>query len=149
MDKISKEAFLQKTVERAARKQFSVLIVEDQKFSRQILKSFLISNFTVHTAENGKQALLKYMENVPNILFLDLELPDLSGFEICELITQLDSESYIIIVSGNSAPADVQRAIKKGAKTFITKPFTKVKIVASVEQFFKLHGVKPPNDFYN
>ncbi len=137
MASFSRESFDEILNQRKSRETLVALIIEDQKFSREMLKSFLRKNFTVHTAANAKEGLSHYMHQAPDIVFLDIELPDLSGFEICELINQLDKESYVVMVSGNNTGEDVHKAMSKGAKTYVIKPFTKSKIIVSLKDFLK------------
>lgn len=121
-------------MQRKFRKNPSVLIVDDQIFSQKILSSIL-SDYTTFVAGSCAEALMVYMEKCPDIVFLDIELPDISGHKFASLLAKIDDESYVIMVSGNKYEDDIRKAQENGIRKFIAKPYEKDLILECVEGF--------------
>ncbi len=116
---------------RAQRQKLNVLFVEDDEATRTLLgmtATSLEKNCEVTLAETMKDGAARYLENVPNIAFLDIQLPDGSGLDILKLIKANDPDAYVVMITANTTPANVNIAITAGADAFIAKPFTKKKI---------------------
>lgn len=122
---------------RRNREGLCILIVDDQLFSRQLLVESLRVKWNYETiaTKNGLQAIESYLENAPDIVFLDIELPDYNGQQILKKISQIDSESFVVMTTANTSLDDVQQAVDSGAKGFIAKPITKTKL----EQYFTVY----------
>jgi two-component system chemotaxis response regulator CheY len=95
-----------------------ILLVEDDAFSRRLVKNVLSKNYEVIEAETGREALIKYVSQAPNIVFLDINLPDCTGMEVLERLISIDSKSYVVMLSGNSFKDNILLSVKKGAKGF-------------------------------
>lgn len=106
----------------------SILIIEDQMFSRHLLTESLKKHHSTLSAENACEGLNLYMLNAPDIVFLDIELPDHDGFYVLERILKTDPTAFVVMTTANNLADDVKRAIGKGAKGYIVKPFTKTKV---------------------
>ena len=105
-----------------------ILIVEDDAAVRNLISTTLkMQNYKFHVATTGSQALLEAVSNQPDIMLLDLGLPDMDGVEI---ITKVRSWSNmpIIVISARCEDRDKIEALDAGADDYITKPF-------SVEEF--------------
>ena len=125
---MDKRAFSNAINQRVGRKKKQILIVEDHAFSRQLIVSAIDINYEVLTARNGAEALHIYSHNAPDIMFLDIGLPELNGHDILKHIISVDKESFIVMLSANSDAENVKGAISNGAIGFIAKPFTKNKL---------------------
>lgn len=103
----------------------TVLIVDDATFMRASLKLMLEKNgFTVVAeAENGAAAIQKYKDNEPDIVTMDITMPDIDGIEATKKICEFDSKAKIVIVSAMGQEVYVKDAVLAGAKNFIVKPF--------------------------
>lgn len=123
-------------MQRAFRTQPHILIVEDQIFSQKILKTIL-KDYTTHIAGGCGEALLLYMEKCPDIVFLDIELPDLSGHTFARLINKIDDDSYVVMVTGNQYQEDLKAARENKVKGYIAKPYEKEAILKAVAQYQK------------
>lgn len=113
----------------------NVLIVEDQEFSRKLLRSVFtrqLYDFTFSIAKNGQEAINKYAEMAPDITYLDIELPDINGHDLAALFNQHDPEAYIVMVTSNNYPKDVERALANQVRGFVVKPFSKQKVIEPV-----------------
>lgn len=104
------------------------MIVEDDAFTRQLVYNALQDLCQAVCVEDGRQAFDFYPLFAPEILFLDIELPDIIGFEILEWIVSIDSGAYVIMLSGNGDRKSIVRSMATGAKGFIVKPFTRAKL---------------------
>lgn len=125
---------------RAARNGIKILIVEDQRFSRKLLAGLLERKFYCFEAENAEQAVRLYAEHAPNIVFLDIELPDASGHELAALFKKYDIGCYAIMVTGNNYAKDVAMARENKVQGFIVKPYQKQRILGVIEAYKNKRG---------
>jgi two-component system chemotaxis response regulator CheY len=126
--------FREKRKERAG---LCILIVDDQLFSRQLLVEALRLKWNYETiaTKNGAQAMEVYLENAPDLVFLDIELPDYNGQDLLKKIKEIDKEAFVVMTTANTSIEDVQKAVSNGASGFIAKPITKSKL----EQYFSVY----------
>lgn len=129
-----KQKFELLKAQRSKRTDILALVVEDQPFSRQLLMSTLQRQAKVIACGSSRDALTLYLNRAPDIVFLDIELPDISGHELAATIRQLDPESFVVMVTANNYLEDVQRAKQNEAKGFIAKPYSKDKILKCLTQ---------------
>jgi CheY-like chemotaxis protein len=104
----------------------TVLYIEDDIFNRQLVRLILEKRNNIHLleAETGAAGLQCFKEHSPEIVLLDLSLPDSSGYDILKTI-QRDHDGQpipVIAVSGDSLPEDISRGISAGFQGYITKP---------------------------
>lgn len=112
-----------------------ILVADDEPYIQRSL-SFVLrkEGFDVAVASNGEEALKMAKEFRPKVIFLDLMMPKLNGFNACRAIKS-DSElkdSYVIILSAKGQELDRERGMKEGANDFMSKPFSPKEIVAKV-----------------
>jgi two-component system chemotaxis response regulator CheY len=108
-----------------------VLIVDDAAFMRMAIKKVLVKNGfeIVGEAENGKIGVEKYIECQPDIVTMDITMPDMTGVEALKKIREIDNKAKIVMVSAMGQEAMVKEAILSGAKSFIVKPFKEEHII--------------------
>ncbi|HBI92519.1 MULTISPECIES: response regulator [Terrisporobacter] len=102
-----------------------VLIVDDAAFMRMTIKNML-SNYEyeiVGEAENGLEAVEKYKELSPDIVTMDITMPELDGIQALRMIKKLNPGASVVMVSALGQEAKMKEAIIYGAKGFIVKPF--------------------------
>lgn len=104
------------------------MIIEDDAFSRRLVENVLQKQYQLTALGSAELAIATYVNLAPDILFLDINLPDVTGHELLEKIIELDPEAYIIMLSGNADQANIMQAMTHGAKGFIAKPFTREKL---------------------
>lgn len=119
---------------RSARRSVEVMLVEDDIFSRKMVRSSLEKLYHVVPAQNGEEALKYYVTTGPNILFLDIELPDVTGHEILRKIISFDPNAFVVMLSGNGDRMNIMKAMEAGAKGFVAKPFTKDKLLQYIQK---------------
>ena len=110
------------------------LIVDDAIFMRTVLKKMLTdAEFQViGEAGNGKQAIEMAKSLQPDIITLDITMPEMDGIEAIEKILEVSPNSKIIMCSAMGQHSKVVDAIKKGAKDFIVKPFEKTRVLQAI-----------------
>ncbi|MGE5613580.1 MAG: response regulator [Bacillota bacterium] len=108
-----------------------VLIVDDAAFMRMSLKNMLERNGfrVVGEAENGIFALSKYKELKPDIVTMDITMPEMNGIEALKKIRAFDSKAKIVMVSALGQEPMIKEAILSGADYFIVKPFKEEHVV--------------------
>lgn len=113
-----------------------VLIVDDAEFMRLSLKNMLERNGfeVVGEAHNGAVAVRKYIECKPDIVTMDITMPDMTGIEAVKAIRTIDSKAKIIMVSASGQESNVKQAIIQGAKYFIVKPFKEEYVVETLNK---------------
>jgi two-component system chemotaxis response regulator CheY len=111
------------------------MIVDDALFMRKILSGILVNmGFTVVAeAASGIEAMKNLHRLHPDIIMLDIILPDSNGLDLLESIIQSNPNSKVVICSGIGQEDVMQRAIDQGASGFISKPFTPEKVLAVLE----------------
>lgn len=120
---------------RFSRERPRALVVEDQLFSRRLLYSFLVQDFQVDLAEDVRHGLQLFMDYAPDIIFLDIELPDETGHTMASIVKKIDPTVFIAMVTASNASVDVNAAIQNHVDGFIVKPYNKQKIVDCLEKY--------------
>ncbi len=113
----------------------SILIVDDQNFTRQAIKSILEqeSDFeVVGLAENGIKALEKIAEISPHIAVVDLEMPEMDGFELTQKIYQQFPRTKVVILSSSEDNESINSALKAGAKGYLLKSTSGIELTDTI-----------------
>ena len=112
-----------------------ILIVDDVAFMRMMIKDNLKkAGYTDFVeAGDGEQAVLKYEEEKPGVVLLDITMPVMDGIQVLRTIKQLDSNAKVIMCSAMGQEGMVVEAIKLGALDFIVKPFKPERLVQTVK----------------
>lgn len=122
-------------------KTLSVLIVADNVTSRRLLRSVLVGvgqRFVIYEAASGTEVARNFKSNYYDIIFLDIETPDMYGFEILEKVLSELPDQYIVIVSSNATVANVKKTIELGGQGFIAKPYTTKKVKVAIDKYLKI-----------
>ncbi len=115
-----------------------VLIVDDTAFMRMTIKNILEKNNIEVSGEavSGKDALVKYKQLEPNIVTMDITMPELDGIGAIKEIINIDSEAQIIVCSAMGQEPKVIEAITAGAKSFVVKPINETRLVDEIKRFY-------------
>lgn len=116
-----------------------ILICDDSILARKQLKDIIktcgYDNFI--EGVNGEQAIQLYKEHKPQLVFLDIVMPEKDGVQAIREIRQFDPEAYIIVVSSVGTQSQLKAAIMEGARDFIQKPYSSGTITQVVNKFFE------------
>jgi DNA-binding response OmpR family regulator len=118
-----------------------ILVIEDEKDMARGLKDILeFEGYEVAVAETGKDGLQALGCKVPDCIILDLMLPDVGGYEICEQIRKKKLNTPILMLTAKSQEYDKIRGFKVGADDYLTKPFSVGELVARVMALLRRHS---------
>lgn len=125
----------------------SVLVVEDEVELRKYVQDLLVEQgYTVYTTDRGTDALEIMSKIQPNLVILDLGLPDVKGESLCRTMRESYPDSSIVILTGKSATENVVEGLTLGADDYIIKPFDGSELVARVNARLRHH--RPQNGVY-
>lgn len=127
-----------------------IVVVEDDQDIREFLEEILQEqNFVVYTSEKGTQAL-KLVEKVqPNLVLLDLGLPDLNGEAVCSRIKKLFPTLPVIILTASEDTQDVVTSFDKGADDYVNKPFVNEELIARIKAHLRKQKRNNPEMIIN
>lgn len=115
----------------------TILIVDDDPMLVESLQFTLLeTGFNVLTTRSGQQVLSLIRERQPDLVVLDIMLPDLSGWQVCQQIRQ-ESAVPIIILSGRNTPHERVMGLDLGADDYLTKPFDLPELLARIRAIFR------------
>jgi DNA-binding response OmpR family regulator len=118
-----------------------ILVIEDEKEMSRGLKDVLeFEGYEVMAAELGKEGLQVIGRKEPDCIILDLMLPDISGYEVCEQIRQKKCNTPILMLTARAEEYDKIRGFKVGADDYLTKPFSVGELLARVMALLRRHG---------
>jgi len=121
-----------------------VLIADDNEPTRELLEVFLADiDCEITTAVDGRDTLDKVAAFHPDVILLDVMMPKLSGFEVCQRLKgdPATSPIMILMVTALGELGDIERAVEAGTDDFLSKPVNKVELVKRVENMLKLRHV--------
>lgn len=122
------DVFAEARTLRRTRYPLHVMLVEDDPLTRRVVAAGFKENYALITAENAHEAVANYLMYAPDIVFLDIGLPDASGFSVLQQLMKSDPDAYVVMFSGNSYLDNVTSALSAGAAGFVAKPFKKEKL---------------------
>ncbi len=126
-----------------------ILIVDDNQANCELLEAYLDGvNCVTEIAEDGQRAMEKVREFEPDLILLDVMMPKLSGFEVCQQIKSNDATRGIMIlmVTALNELGDIERAINAGTNDFLSKPVNRIELIKRVENMLELKGVSDENE---
>jgi two-component system chemotaxis response regulator CheY len=113
-----------------------ILIVDDAAFMRMMIKDILTKNgyTVVGEAPDGLQAIEKYKELSPDLVTMDITMPEMDGITALKEIRKIDPHAKVIMCSAMGQQAMVIDAIQAGAKDFIVKPFQADRVIEAIKK---------------
>jgi len=115
-----------------------ILVIEDDPLIRETLEySLKGAGFDIETAESGIQGLTKAQEGKPDLILLDLLLPEIDGFEVCKRIREADEDVPIIMITALEDQRNKLKGFSVGADDYITKPFSIEELLARIRANLK------------
>jgi diguanylate cyclase (GGDEF)-like protein len=117
-----------------------VLVADDDIVNRQVLAELLKPEHTVLLAKNGEQALERAARHLPDLILLDVVMPDMDGYEVLRRLRADAQTAHItvIFISGLGRPEDEANGLKMGAADYISKPFNETVVMARVAMHLQM-----------
>ena len=126
-----------------------ILVVDDIISNVKLLEAKLAAEyFDVVTAYNGEEALKRIDEEMPDIVLLDVMMPKLSGFEVCQQLkgNPRTRSIMILMVTALNELGDIERAVAAGTDDFLCKPVNKLALLKRVEHMLQFKDIKDENE---
>ncbi len=113
-----------------------IMIVDDAAFMRKRIRNILLKHGyeVVAEGENGKEAVDFYQQHSPDLVTMDITMPEMDGIEALQKIMDMDPKAKVVVVSAMGQQSMVIKAIKSGAKDFIVKPFEPDRVIQTVRR---------------
>jgi two-component system cell cycle response regulator len=117
-----------------------VLVVDDEPFNIDLMEAILASDYDVIPACSGEEALEKVASEEPDLILLDIMMPDMNGFEVCRIIRMDENTQFlpVIMVTALSETEDKIKGIEAGADDFLTKPVNKLELTTRVKSLLRV-----------
>jgi two-component system chemotaxis response regulator CheY len=113
----------------------SVLVVDDAAFMRMMIRDILSrEGYVIHEAVNGRDAVEKYAEIRPDLVTMDITMPEMSGLEALRAIRESDASARVLMVSAMGQQKMIVEALELGAMDFLVKPFQPTKVLETVKK---------------
>ena len=114
----------------------NVMICDDAAFMRMMIKDILTKNGyeIAAEAENGQKAVERYPDAKPDLVLMDITMPEMDGIQALKKIKEIDPNANVIMCSAMGQQAMVIEAIQSGAKDFIVKPFQAERVLEAVKK---------------
>jgi len=123
----------------------TILIVDDNQQNRELLQAYLeVLPCTIESAADGIEALGMIEKSRPDLILLDVMMPRMSGFEVCQkLKTEPATRAIpIIMVTALNELGDIERGVESGTDDFLTKPVNKLELVTRVKSLLRVRHLK-------
>jgi len=121
-----------------------ILIADDNVPNVELLEAYLAGlDYEIETAEDGAETLEKVKTFAPDLILLDIMMPKLSGFEVCEKLKSdpKTQEIMILMVTALSELGDIERAVNAGCDDYLSKPVNKHELLKRVDNMLRLRSV--------
>lgn len=114
----------------------NILVVDDASFVRMSLKKILTDggHTVISEAADGGEAIKRYKERRPDLVIMDVTMPEMDGIESLKAIMEFDTSAVVIMCTAMGQQERIVEAITAGAKDFIVKPFQGDRILKSIER---------------
>lgn len=123
---------------------YKILIADDNIANVELLDAYLADfDYEIETAADGAETLEKVASFAPDLILLDIMMPKLSGFEVCEKLKSDEKTKGIMIlmVTALSELGDIERAVSAGCDDYLSKPVNKFELIKRVDNMLKLRSV--------
>ena len=116
----------------------TILVVDDEDTILDLLATALrFSGFRVEAAATGRDALAKARDASPDLIVLDVNLPDLDGFEVCRRLREGQDDAPVIFLTARDDPADIRAGFTRGGDDYLTKPFSLEELMLRIEAILR------------
>ena len=119
-----------------------ILIVEDEAAIRiGLIDVFVFHGYEVDSAEHGEEGLRKALSGLYDMILLDVMLPGMNGFDICNQIRQQDRQQPVIMLTAKTSDEDIVQGLTLGADDYVAKPFSVTQLVLRVQAVLRRAGI--------
>jgi len=127
-----------------------ILLVEDESNLSSIIQLNLeMENYKVLSCDNGLHAIELFKKNQPDLVILDIMLPELNGIEVCKQIKKINIDVPILFLSAKSSGQEKIEGLKAGADDYLTKPFNLEELILRVQNLLRRIPLKKQEDKFN
>jgi two-component system chemotaxis response regulator CheY len=113
----------------------TILVVDDAAFMRMMIRDILAKEgYSIHEAVNGRDAVEKYNDLKPDLVTMDITMPELDGISALRLIREVDPDGRVLMVSAMGQQKMIVEALEAGAMDFLVKPFQPTKVLETVKK---------------
>lgn len=113
----------------------TILVVDDAAFMRMMIRDILSrEGYVIQEAVSGRDAIEKYRETRPDMVTLDITMPEVDGIEALRAIRQMDPDARVLMVSAMGQQKLIVDALEAGAADFLVKPFQPTKVLQTVKK---------------
>ena len=126
-----------------------ILIADDNQPNRELLEAYLADfDCEVEHAVDGQDTLAKLKSFQPHLVLLDVMMPKLSGFEVCQKMKAdaASKKTMILMVTALNEAGDIERAVKAGTDDFVSKPVNKAELLRRVTNMFRVMDLQDENE---
>lgn len=120
-----------------------IMVVDDDSFMHALISKVFTDTAQIIGIDDKQDIVEAYLEHLPDILFLDIQMPRISGMAVLEEVLKYDDTAHIVIISSYSNRDNVLKAQKLGAKGFLAKPFSREKLETCYKQCQTISGKRP------
>lgn len=121
-----------------------ILIVDDQQPMRMLLTGLLrsLKFVNIRQAASGARALTMIKEQRPDMIFLDLEMPDMHGLEVLEHVRAMEKsqDMFVVVQTGSATKANVERALELKVDDLLAKPYSREKLEVAIRRYRQRQG---------
>ena len=110
-----------------------VQVIEDDRFSASYVSGILSREYDLVLSRTGEDGILHYIENAPDIIFIDIHLPGLNGHKVLSSLKAIDSDVFAVMLSADTVKDNILKSSEGGANSFLKKPFSKDRIINIVK----------------
>lgn len=112
-----------------------ILVVDDAAFMRMMIRDILVKEgYVIHEAVNGRDAVEKYSELKPDLVTMDITMPEMDGIAALRAIREADDTATVLMVSAMGQQKMIVEALEAGARDFLVKPFQPTKVLETVKK---------------
>jgi CheY-like chemotaxis protein len=113
----------------------SILIVDDEPTNLDILVAILKEKYKVKAATSGEKALKVATKSLPDLVLLDVIMPEMNGLETCRRLLEISASLPVVLITGNTSEEDIAKGKAAGAKEVLAKPVDSEKLRSVIENF--------------
>ncbi len=128
---------------------YRILIADDNALNQELLEAYLADqDYEIDFAADGLETLEKVSSFKPDLILLDVMMPKMSGFEVCDQLkkTPIKNRTMILMVTALNELGDVERAINAGCDDFLSKPINKAELLKRIENMLKYKDIEDENE---